>query len=115
MSAPEAPIEITRRTNSPRVIWQFTDAAGVPDNLAGLKWDLVISWAKGVIKHASDPDLGDTVLEVDLDLGQVIYPYSLEESVEVPNSGAKYELFYTIGTAREMACGGPVKVIGFIP
>lgn len=119
----EVPIEVTRRANDPAVILEFESAAGVPFPLDGSVFDLTVAWGSAnSIKHSSSADKslagvelpGDSVLILDNAAGRVTWPYTVEESLRLPASGAKYELFRTINGKRRLWCGGPVKVKSYL-
>ena len=125
----DVPIELWRGTNDPAVIWGFDSAPGVPANLAGSIFDLIVAWPAttpggpgslnpaGAITHSSSPDGdGDGVLTVDLATGEVTWPYTIDESERIPRTGRPaYELFRTINGRRRLWCGGAVTVRSFMP
>lgn len=125
----DVPIEIWRGANDPAVIWGFDSAPGVPADLAGSNFDLLVAWpvppsggpgggtAAGTIAHTSSAeDGGDGVLTIDLSSGEVTWPITVAESEVIPR-GARvvYELFRTIAGRRRLWCGGAITVRSYRP
>lgn len=124
----DVPIRFWRGANSPHQYWEFFDpAANLPAPLAGSAFKLVVAWPDsplggfgvttlaGSFTHTSDAAIGDGLLLVDPTLGRVTWPYTVAETLRMPQRGASYDLFRLIGGAVEHWCGGPVEVHSHLP
>jgi hypothetical protein len=105
---PETDFEIRRGNNTP-VTWEFVDAQGAAQDLAGATFVLTVAWRGAlIVKDSSDPGL-----EVRAETGEVVWTPSLSESRMIPvGRVARYELEWRSGGKQRTWASGTVTGVG---